>query len=117
MKYLKNNEVDSAKSMLGFSLADLGKDEEIFRFEIKKASDILTIYGIPDTSVFFAEKDSLGLMQRTYINVPISVKESPDNKLLKVTIRVSFLDRIGDYKLASYEIITDYRKSIIRPFN
>lgn len=116
LTFIENRNDDSVRALLGFALKDIGKNNELFEFDMAKASDIIKQYGIPERSKFSFEKDTANFMKYTYVNVPIPVKVSPKNKLLKATIRLIFLDELGDNKIANYEIETEYRKSIIQPF-
>lgn len=116
LECLKQGNNVCVNEMFGLELKVMGKDTEMVEFDVKKASEILKKYGVPGEESFSYDKDPGKPNEFFYINIPIAIKEDPRDKIISATIRVAFLHRVGDDKIAGYEINTDYEKTMISPF-
>ncbi|KAA2242405.1 hypothetical protein F0L74_07615 [Chitinophaga agrisoli] len=115
LRNLKSKKTHEVRNMLGFPLTDLHLDEQTLEADITRAAALLKEYGIPAPVRLTLQKDTTGPRKYTYISAPLPVTPDADKRLLKATIRIGFLDELDDSKVARYEILTDYRMSVIEP--
>jgi hypothetical protein len=102
--------------MLGSDIEKaLGRTQEILEFDVNKASGILKEYGIPERDSFSYDKYPNHANEYFYINVPVAINHQSNSKILSATIRIGFLRRLGDEKVANYFIDADYKKTMIQP--